>query len=290
MVGCDDAKSSGNHATASDSGATATVDASAAATPVAVIPVPAASVLAMLNPHELPAYSGPTGSLEGTVAYVGPPPADTPTHANAEKCPHAEEVYGKEFRLGADSQGGKELGDAVVAVTEYEGFIPEKKEGVAVQIDGCAASPRTIVLTFGQRIEVKNGGPEVFGPQIDRATNGALMIAVPRAPNPIFLYPRKPGRYRMDDQIGHTFFVNDVYAMLQPLHAVTDVHGHYRIDGIPVGKMKVSATHPAFSMFAANKPVEIMAGVVGHVDLLITRTDAGAPAPTVTGPPTGAPR
>jgi hypothetical protein len=288
--GCNDQKSPGIHA-ADDAGAAMVVDAASLA-PAVAIPTPSASVLAMINPNGLPAYTGPTGSLEGTIAYAGPPPKITPTRADPTKCPHAEEVYGREFRLGSDAQGGKELGDAIVAITGYEVFVPEKQEGVAANIDGCATPSRTIAMTFGQRIEVKNTGPEIFAPQIDRATNGALMVAVPRAPNPIFLYPRKPGRYRMDDQMAHSFFVDDVFVMLQPLHAVTDARGHYRIDGIPVGKLKVNATHPAFANVAADKPVEIMAGVVGRADLLITRSaaDAGAAAPAMSGPPPGAPR
>src|SRR5688572_9870772 len=72
LVGCDrcsrapgDSAGNGQEAgTASDGGV------------VNVTPIPTASVAAMVNPENLPAYAGPTGSVEGTVFVVGPPAPD----------------------------------------------------------------------------------------------------------------------------------------------------------------------------------------------------------------------
>lgn len=245
------------------------------------IPVPMASVLAMVNPYGSPAYTGPTGSIEGTISYAGDPPEDRPTHADPVKCPRAEAVYGKTFRLGDTTPQGKELLDAIVAVTGYKDtFVPEKNEAVPLEIDGCAITPRTIIATFGQRLDVKNKGPELIAPVIDQGMNAVMMVAVPRAPDPIALYPKRPGRFGLTDHLGKSFMLNDVYVLLQPLHAVSDAHGHYRIDGIPVGKLTVNATHPAFPS-ETNQPVEIFAGVVTKADLLVTRRkgDGGAPPP-----------
>lgn len=257
-------------------------EADAAPSLVKGIPVPAASVVAMLNPYGSPAYAGPTGSIEGTISYAGDPPADQPTHADAAKCPRAEAVYGKTFRVGETTPQGKELLDAIVAVTGYKDFyVPEKRDAVAVEIDGCAITPRTITVTFGQKINIKNKGPEIIAPVIEQGTNAVMMVAVPGAPDPISVYPRRPGRFGMTDHLGKSFMLNDVYVLLHPLHAVSDGHGHYRIDGVPVGKLTVNATHPAFAS-ETNQPIEIFAGVVTKADLLVTpkKKDGGAPPAT----------
>ncbi len=242
------------------------------------IPVPAASILAMVNPYSSPAYTGPTGSIEGTISYVGDPPTDTPTKADPAKCPRGEAVYGKSFRLGDTTAQGKELMDTIVAVTGYKDFyVPEKHEAVNIEIDGCAITPRTITLTFGQKLDVKNKGPEIIAPLIDQGVSAVMMVAVPRAPDPISLYPKRPGRFGLTDHLGKTFMLNDVYVLLHPLHTVSDAHGHYRIDGVPVGKLTVNATHPAFAS-ETNQPIEIRAGVVVKADLLVTqkKRDGGA--------------
>ena len=256
-------------------------------------PIPAVQIAGVVNPNGAPAYAGPTGSLEGTISYAGDPPADVPVHADATKCPRANEVYGKEFRIGAATPSGSELADAIVAVTGYKDFyVPEQHEGVPISIDGCAISPRTTLATFGQRLEVRNIGSELIAPAIDQGLNAALMVAVPHAKDPIFLYPRKPGRFLMVDRLNHTFMRNDLYVLPNSLHAVSDLHGHYRIDGIPVGKLTVNATHPTFTS-EANRPVEIISGVVAKADLLLTHKlpDAGASGASSTPPRSpGAPR
>jgi len=267
-----------------DAGAASASTTAAAedAGPVKAIPVPIASVMQMVNPYGSPAYAGPTGSVEGTISYVGDPPEDRPTHADPVKCPRADAVYGKSFRLGDPTAQGKELLDAIVAVTGYKDFyVAEKKESVNATIEGCAIEPRTITLTFGQKLDIRNNSSEIIAPVIDQGLNAVMMVAVPRAPDPISLYPKRPGRFPLTDHMGKAFMQNDIFVLLHSLHAVSDAHGHYRIDGVPVGKLTVNATHPSFGSETA-QPIEIFAGVVTKADLLLTRkkSDAGAPAPT----------
>jgi hypothetical protein len=58
----------------------------------------------------------------------------------------------------------------------------------------------------------------------------------------------------------------DVYALLQPLHTVTSLDGHYRIDGIPVGKVSVG-TRLARIRKDVSRSVDVEANVVKTVDL-----------------------
>src|SRR5205085_3109430 len=127
--GCDKEKNGGT--TEKIDGAPRNTDPDAQ--PVNVSPVPTASVTKMLNPDSLPAYTGPTGSVEGTVTIKGLKAAATP--GDFHKCPDAEKSYGVLFREGE----GRALADVVIAITGYEGFyVPEKEETKQIVIRGCA--------------------------------------------------------------------------------------------------------------------------------------------------------
>jgi hypothetical protein len=268
---------------------TAAVDAAPPPPPSAPVNetvLPAASITKFVNPQSLPPYDGPTGTVEGTVRVEGPEAPDAPAQSYAE-CPDGKAVYGKLFREGAPGPDGlRPLADAVVAVTGYSGaYVPERQEAATVTIEGCAP-PRTIVMTMGQRLDVKNATKQFWAPAIEQLPTPALMIAAPTTLDPIHFYPPKPGWYALIDKMKHTYARSDLYVLLQPLHAVSDLAGHYRIDGIPVGKLKVGAHVAAVGDGTAD--VEVLAGVVKTVDLVLhyapkAPVDAGAPAPKVDG-------
>lgn len=247
-------------------------------------PVPKASVDLVLNPQGLPEYSGPTGSVEGTIRVQGPPPPVLPV--NIGKCPAALDTYGKLFRDGTPEKpnGPRALADAVVVAVGYTGFaMPEKNDAVHVTIGpNCAYPSRTIALTYGQRLEVSNQTRLLFAPKIEQDENVAVMVAPPlEAGAPVRLYPEKAGYFPLVDTM-EPFVHEDLYVFRHPLHAVTDTAGHYRLDGLPVGKLTIGAHHPAFDS-DASAPVEVVAGAVQNVDLTLTykpspkRVDAGAP-------------
>jgi hypothetical protein len=237
--------------------------------PANAIPVPLASVEKYVNPQKLPAYDGPTGSVEGTVRIDGPEPRNLPGRDFA-KCPAAADVYGKSYREGPPGPDGtRPLGDALVAVTGYSGFyIPERKEAVPVTVNDCAMGIRTVAMTFGQRIEFASKLHEIFVPTFTQVGSPALMISNSLT-EPVKLYPPRPGYFTLlDGSQSHPYASIDVYALLHPLHAVTDLQGHFRIDGVPVGKLKVDARLAAVQRNAV-ADVEVHAGVVEHVDLVI---------------------
>lgn len=245
-------------------------------------PVPTASVNAAMNPDNLPPYAGPTGSIEGTVTVTGDPAPATP--ADFSRCADAEKTWGRRFREGpVGPNGARQLADAIVAVTGYKGFyIPEQREAKQITIEGCGYTTRTATMTYGQRLEVKNVTPEFWTPVLEPGPNMVLMMATPKG-DPVKIYPKKPGHYLLMDRDRKFAFV-DVYAFLYPLHTSSDLAGHFRIDGVPVGKMKVSTTHPQIEG-SADVEVTIAAGAVSKVDLTIKNVnrDAGAGAVTKDG-------
>lgn len=261
------------------SGSAAAGSASSAAPPS--FPIPSASVDYVLNPQSLPVYDGPTGSVEGTIRVNGPPAP--PVHVDTSKCPPALDTYGKLFRDGpADKDGARPLADAVVVAVgtpDHSAFyVPEKDPAVHLTIGAnCAYPSRTIAVTYGQRLEVSNKTKLLFAPLLDVTDSPAVMVAPPgENGEPVKIYPTKAGHFLLTDRM-ETFVREDLYVFRHPLHAVTDTSGHYRIDGVPVGKLEIGASHPTVGA-SASAPVEIVAGVVQKVDLTLTYKPAPPPA------------
>lgn len=290
-VGCDHGSSAapagaGSLVPAVSASATAAATTNADAGPANGLPIGAASVAFVVNPGNLPAYNGPTGSIEGTVLVKGPPSPDVPNLA-VSACPAALDTYGKVFREGAARPDGtRPLADAVVAITGYAGFyIPEKQEAQRFTISAnCGYPTRTIAATFGQRLEFVNDSKLPFAPYLEDAFEPAIMIAPPeRNGEPVKMYPPQAGYFAFKDRL-QPFVRGDVYIMRQPLHAVTNTDGHYRIDGVPVGKLKVGARLPALNPPGneAQQDVEVTPNVVQKVDIVLTYTP---PAPREAGAP-----
>jgi len=254
----------------SGDGATALADASAKPGPVNALPIPKDLVEKTVNPNKLPEYKGPVGVVEGTV-YVTGDPAPPTMGKLFDRCPKAADVYGKTFREGpALPNGSRALADAVLGVTGYAGFIvAEKQPAKQITITNCAFSQRSVDMTFGQALEVKNdgGGGPLFAPDFENQSAPAIMIATPGG-DPVKLYPKQPGRYRLIDRVGNAWLDADVFVSVTPLHAASDLKGHYRIEGVPVGKLKLNAWHPAIA-HAWEKEIEVKDGVVTTVDVSI---------------------
>jgi hypothetical protein len=251
-------------------GATTLAAASVKPGPVNVLPVPKDEVEKTVNPTHLPEYQGPTGVVEGTVWVTGDP-APPVLGKTFDRCPAAADVYSKAFREGPPlANGARELADAVLGVTGYTGYIvAEKKPAKQIAIHNCAFSQRSVDMTFGQALEVRNDGGQgpLFAPDFENQISPAVMIATP-AGDPVKLYPKKPGRYRLIDRVGNSWLDADVFVSVTPLHAVSDVKGHYRIEGVPVGKLKLNAWHPAIA-HGFDKEIEVRDGVVTTVDVTI---------------------
>jgi hypothetical protein len=252
--------------------------------PPNALPIPSADVDALVNPSHLPAYEGPTGSVEGTVLVSGPDAPDLP-EIDVKSCPAALDTYGKLFRAGARRADGlRPVADAVVVVTGYSDFfIPAKGDAERVVIGAnCGYAERTIAMTFGQRLEIANASKIAFAPVLSGAQRAAIMIAPPSLNgDAVKLYPPRPGHYMLGDEIQP--FVREVVLVLrQPLHAITDRAGHYRIDGVPTRQLKVGTQLEAIGA-AAQKDLDVRANVVEQVDFVLTYapggpsgTDAGA--------------
>jgi hypothetical protein len=233
----------------------------------------------VLNPLKLPPYTGPTGSVEGTVTIEGP--AAPSVQVDTSRCPAALDTYGKLFREGTPPKprGARPLADAVVVVVGYKDFyVPEKNEAVKLTISSsCAYPSRTIAVTYGQRLEIANNSSLLFAPVVDDAFTPTVMVAPPRGNgDPIKLYPQRAGHFTLTDRLDG-WVREDLYVFRHPLHAVTNRDGYFRIDGVPVGSLQVGVAHPAANA-SAEVPVDIKEGVVARADVKVVYKPAAAPS------------
>lgn len=208
-----------------------------------------------VNPKNEPAYAGPTGAVRGIVTATGDPAPDAPEHLAKIKgaCPEAREMYAKLFREGML----RSLADVLVAVTGYEGYVPAKEPDQLVAARGCAYSTRTIGLTFGQTLLVQSKDKDAYAPSLLGARTSAQLLALPGGV-PSKLYPPSPGHYVLTDDM-KLFMMADVFVLKYATHDVTGLDGRFAIEGIPAGKVRISALLPA-TQAVVEKDIEIKAG------------------------------
>lgn len=236
---------------------------SALSAPVASgLPIPADAVARVVNPSNRPPYAGPTGVIRGLVRSVGDPPPDAP-EALAQvpaECDQARAVYQKLFRVGANG----ELADALVAVTGYDAYVPERVPVKVVEARGCAWGTRTLSLTFGQRIDVLAKDRRPYVPELVGGRMPAQIIAMPGGAASS-LYPNNPGRYVLIDSM-RIFATAEVYVLKYPTHGVTNLDGRYEIRGIPPGELTLSALCPQTGE-TVEKKVTLTGGQTLDIDL-----------------------
>lgn len=233
----------------------------------------------MVNPTHRAPYSGPTGSLQGVVKLKGD---QAPAQDNKYNpgCEGARATYDKLFREGP----GRVAPDVLVAVTEYDAYIPAKEPAAKVVVKDCAYDRRTVVVTFGQRIDVSNlDEKQSYLPFLAGVSAPAHMVLPPKGQGgPVKLYPLDIGRFLLVDEMNRSWMKADVYVLKYPTATVTDLEGKYRIDGIPVGKVKVSALLPLADL-TGNTEVTVEEGKAVTVDFTLDYKKP-APAPSSSAP------
>lgn len=279
VVGCRSETSATSGAPEREAG-----QATPSASPPNAVGLPSATVAAVVNPMNLEPYAGPTGSVEGTVLVRGPDSPDVPG-LDVRACPAALDTYGKVFRAGPSrSDGARPLADAVVVVTGYGGYLPEKSDVQRVVIGAnCGYPSRAIALTFGQRLEIANDSTLPFAPYLEGAPQLTVMVAPPQQRGEaVKIFPVRADFFPLRDQL-QKFVRADVYVLRQPLHAVTDLQGHFRVDGVPTGRIRVSARLGAV-LGEADQEAVVRSDAVQKVELVLTYAPADAAAPRSLAP------
>ena len=198
--------------------------------------------LDVINPAKAKPNAGPVGAIAGVITMKGDlaPAPKEPSGLVDPKCRGGVPFYQSLFREGP----GRTVADVLVAVTGYKGFVPAREPAVTVSIDDlCRFNSRTIALTFGQQLSVRNGGPRPFTPQLKGASAAALLVATSGG-EAVPLYPTEPGRYAIQDA-AFDHMRADVYVLKYSTFAVTGPDGKYSIGRIPPGEVTISAYLPS---------------------------------------------
>jgi hypothetical protein len=235
-----------------------------------------AAVGQALNPANEKPYSGPVGHVSGTVHASGDAPPPEPAilaKIPRGKCDDARAFYGKRFREGPH----RELGDVLVAVTGYNGYLPPTDSIKTVVVRGCAFESRSVALTFGQTLHVLNKGSESFMPELRGAPSAAIMVAIPGG-DPVKLFPNHVGQFELVDRSGE-YARADVFVLKYPTTAVTGIDGKFSISGIPVGEVTVSVLLPATGQ-TAQRRVTVVAGETATTDFVLPWKDEPTAAPS----------
>ncbi|MBW2525706.1 MAG: hypothetical protein JRI23_16100 [Deltaproteobacteria bacterium] len=240
--------------------------------------IPKTLIAQTLNPNSEPPYAGPTGTLRGVIRVEGDPPPSQSVSI-PPGCGAAAATYDKLFRVGQDDT----LADVLVAVVGYRGYVPPKTDRQSVDIFECAYSRRTVALTFGQYLEVRNRDERrSYLPVLIGARLPAKLVVAPK--QAVKLYAPKPQRYLLVDEMGNRHMKADVFVLKYPTFQVTGLDGRYEIRGIPVGEAQVSALLPAANMTVARRKVTIAEGD-NDVDLTIEIDASKLGGPSDAGPP-----
>ena len=223
------------------------------------------SIQKALNPDGLPPYSGPVGSVSGVVHISGDPsPRFEKEIAKIPKdeCPEALQMYGVLFREGPE----RALADALVSVTEYEGYIPPSDEPVRIEAKGCAFDRRTIALTLGQHIEVKSADTRNYLPKILGSKSPATLAALAGGSAAKVFLP-KSGLFALIDE-AHSHSLATVFVLNYPTFDVTGPDGKFEIKGIPAGKVRITAFLPVITK-TTSQEIEVKTGQNTELELTI---------------------
>jgi len=228
---------------------------------VKIAAIPEQRIEAVNNATKQALYQGPTGAIEGTVIMTGDIAPDLTPYIDKipSDCGVAANTYGKLFREGE----GRSVADVLVAATGYNGYLKPKVDHVDLTAHDCAWKKRTLAVTFGQYISVKSTDARPYIPQLLGGPPAALLVAVPGG-DAVPVYPNEPGHYVLIDSM-RLYSKADVFVVRYPTCDVTGLNGRYRIEGVPVGPVTVSALLPSTSS-TSSRQVTVEANATAHVD------------------------
>jgi plastocyanin len=198
------------------------------------------------SPTESPGtpIEGPTGSIDGTVTFVGDeiPQSDVvPNQTDPQICGAA--ISKRNVEISPDTRGIRHVLVWLEGVTLPEGYRPPTQTLVLDNVK-CQFEPHAAVITTGSTIETRNSD-EVY-----HTTN--LKGKVTKENIPLVA---KGSKYETKVRAAELVLVScDKHGWMEafirvdphPFHAVTNADGKFSIAGVPVGTYKLRLFHGEF--------------------------------------------
>ncbi len=219
-------------------------------------------IQSVVNPKKLKPYAGPTGAVRGVVTVTGDQAPELPKVVAKmdSNCRGAAAMFGKVFREG----DGRTLADVLVAVTEYDGFVPSEGTDVVVPAQDCTYGTRTLTMTYGQRVVIEGKDNRPYVPEILGQPLPAQLFVLPTSPR-VAIAPKRPGQFKLVDSM-RLFNVVELFVLPYPTTDVTELDGKFEIAGLPVGKAKINAFLPQTGV-VVEKEIVIEEGKTLELDL-----------------------
>jgi hypothetical protein len=247
-------------------GATGLPTPSGLPAPVATgLPGDPKQVSQVVNPKGQKAFEGETAAVRGIVRATGDASVERPevvAKVGAD-CAQAKPFFAPALREGP----GRTLGDVLVTVTGYEGYVPPAAEKVKLEAEGCTFGTRTIALTFGQKLEVLSKDKYSYVPDLIGQKMPSQLVATPFGRGAAEIYPQQPGGYLMIDNL-RLYSAAELLVLKYSTHDVTRIDGRFEIGRIPPGSVTVSAFLPATGA-TVQKKVELKAGQTLELDFAL---------------------
>ena len=181
---------------------------------------------------------GAAGSVTGTVSVAGAyqRPKPLPVFKNRSFCGTA--VPNETLLIGAD--GG--LRNAVVLLRPLDGKVPTQPGAVILDNKHCAFTPHVQVVTVGSELLLKNSDPilHTVHARLDKETLFNVGLPKWRQVNKRL---DRAGVVRIDCDVLHTWMSAAIVVTDTPYSAVTDEHGRFTLDGLPLGAYEMEVWH-----------------------------------------------
>lgn len=186
----------------------------------------------------IPALGG--GTLQGSVAFVGPAPAAKKVDRSVDPACNPAEGVEESLTLSKD---GKAVKNVLVRLIDAPAATTPPDSPAVIDQVGCSYTPRVVGLVRGQKLQVKNSDGTVHNVHGYAGKKTIFNRAQPPGAPPL-LKPAPPDAEVVSIKCDmHPWMASFAVVVANPHFAVTDESGAFEIKDIPAGTYTLESWH-----------------------------------------------